>query len=1149
MTFECQLNKPNLKVKWLKDNKPLTSSDRVQPSVDAENSQIHLLTIKALDKKDAGSYACVIDQPVAKKCSATLNVQTIKVQLLEPLQNVTITENENLILKFTLSHELKQIPVQWKFNEQLITADHERIQIEQDGKTYFLSIKQVQLKEKGSYSAEIPLHQIQTASRVDVQPEETPVAQPAQLDVEPKSTDEVDFLQGLPKELEINENEPLHLQARLTRPAKDVVWLRNGKPIPTSVQTGSEPDGLVTLDIPRAQLGDDGGQYTLRLPNGKESSIEVTITAKKPGKEKNQLLEPLKIILDEKEEQLKLNVKVILRCRTSQPVKDVQWFKGSRKLTSRRAQIVSSENSTQHDLVFSKLEFDDLGRYEIQLDTDLQSSIDLNIEQQLTPIECQGEPIEGGTIVFTCQSTLPAKQVQWSPIADRKRYDQTEDLKLKIKNLNVEQDTQLFTIEVDGLKQTYRLTVQPLPWKFSGTIEVNPKLPKEDENVTCTVTLNKPVKDNQSVQWYLNDQPIPSDQRYQMSFDGPRAILTIKKIRPEDAGLLECRLSASPEEKLSTDLKVKEKPLTILQPLTANKDKPMEGDDLLLSCQFSRKPKTIELFKDGKPVDLERELNELNATFTIRLPKCQSSDKGKYTVIADGVETSYTLRLAPNPIKFVKPLKWDKESPYEGETVQATFTLSRLPDKPIQWFKGKLALPATSTAKYQYSQVDCTFTLTIPSIELADAETYSVKLPDDTQSSARLKVLETPVKVLVPLTVEPLEPVIGTQFTLSITLSRDVKSAFKWLKAGKDLTSKRDARITFESTPDLERQGQRYTLTIRDGKADDEGTYRFEVEPNNISESTLVKLIEPKIVIVQCDEIVSGKLGSPVTLSCEVNLPQGQVTWYHEGIKLATSDSTPSRSSGVVIKNSEVTRTLTISVLKKEQLGSYSVKTKDDKREIQVKLSSDDDQLKVLEHPGKVFDLDQGEALLLSIVTNRKCSIEFLKNNQRLKTSEKFESDKSRYTVSYRLDQAELNDAGIYQSRVVDTPHEYQTEVLVHDPYQRQKSDVLDSELPLLFIKKLEDQKVQEGEEVRLECQFNRAPNSTPTWTRNGVEVSSGENLLITLEDTRLQLLIPRATTHDHAEYTLTVENLRGHAFVDVVSRVSLLSPPETVRF
>ena len=132
----------------------------------------------------------------------------------------------------------------------------------------------------------------------------------------------------------------------------------------------------------------------------------------------------------------------------------------------------------------------------------------------------------------------------------------------------------------------------------------------------------------------------------------------------------------------------KEKPLTILKQLTCDKSKPMEGDDVTLICRFSRKPKIIEVYKDGKPIDIDQNLNDLDATFTINLSKTKPNDKGKYTVIGDGVETSYTLRLTPNPIQFVKQLKWNKESPYEEETVQATLTLNRIPDKPLQWFKG-----------------------------------------------------------------------------------------------------------------------------------------------------------------------------------------------------------------------------------------------------------------------------------------------------------------------------------------------------------------------------------------------------------------------------------------------------------------------------
>ena len=411
-----------------------------------------------------------------------------------------------------------------------------------------------------------------------------------------------------------------------------------------------------------------------------------------------------------------------------------------------------------------------------------------------------------------------------------------------------------------------------------------------------------------------------------------------------------------------------------------------------------------------------------------------------------------------------------------------------------------------------------------------------VKLPDDTQSSARLKVVEKPVKILVPLTLTPAEPLLGGEFVLSITLDRDVKPDARWMKSGKDLATKRDSRISFQEEIDADSQGVRYSMTIRDAKPEDEGTYRFEVQPNNISESKIVNLIEPKILIVQCDEKVTGKLGDSVTLTCELNLPQGQVTWYHDGIKVASSDSQPMKSSGFSIQNVDAKRSLTILALKKDDFGAYSVKSKDDKRAIELVPSNDDDQLKVLEHPPKVLDLDQGDQLILSIVTNRKCRIEFSKDNQVLKTTDTFDKDKNRYTVTLDMGQVTLNDGGIYQSKIVGTQFEYRTEILVHDPYQRQKTDVLEAEMPLLFIKKLEDQKVTEGVEVLLECQLNRAPKSPPVWYQDGKEITSNENRMITQDDTRLQLRIPRVSTNDQAEYTLLVETLRGHAFVDLVS-------------
>ena len=55
------------------------------------------------------------------------------------------------------------------------------------------------------------------------------------------------------------------------------------------------------------------------------------------------------------------------------------------------------------------------------------------------------------------------------------------------------------TERIENAELTFHLKPKKLPTlkplKFEGIIELNPKSPKEDDNVTCTVTLNKPLKD------------------------------------------------------------------------------------------------------------------------------------------------------------------------------------------------------------------------------------------------------------------------------------------------------------------------------------------------------------------------------------------------------------------------------------------------------------------------------------------------------------------------------------------------------------------------------------------------------------------------------------------------------------------------------
>ena len=54
--LECELNKPNIPVKWLKDGVELVPSDRIKLITDG---CIHRLVIENATLEDSGTYTCI----------------------------------------------------------------------------------------------------------------------------------------------------------------------------------------------------------------------------------------------------------------------------------------------------------------------------------------------------------------------------------------------------------------------------------------------------------------------------------------------------------------------------------------------------------------------------------------------------------------------------------------------------------------------------------------------------------------------------------------------------------------------------------------------------------------------------------------------------------------------------------------------------------------------------------------------------------------------------------------------------------------------------------------------------------------------------------------------------------------------------------
>ena len=68
-TFQCEVNKSNLKVKWLKNGEELKASKRIDfSSIDKK----HILTIRNAEPTDQSEYTIIVEEGVESKAKLTV---------------------------------------------------------------------------------------------------------------------------------------------------------------------------------------------------------------------------------------------------------------------------------------------------------------------------------------------------------------------------------------------------------------------------------------------------------------------------------------------------------------------------------------------------------------------------------------------------------------------------------------------------------------------------------------------------------------------------------------------------------------------------------------------------------------------------------------------------------------------------------------------------------------------------------------------------------------------------------------------------------------------------------------------------------------------------------------------------------------------
>lgn len=245
------LGNPVPEVMWLHNNKPLEPSDKVKLTYDGENIQ---LTITGVNSEvDSGDYKCVAMNPIGKAShGAKVNVDVETVTFVKKLGKLySVGETCAITLQCETSHT---VSTRWFHDDKELSGMDHRELVE-DGHIHKLVIKKAMISDIGSYRCIVRGQKTQTV-----------------LDVKPRKPEFIRKLQ----DIEIKENQPVHLEVEISTETANVTWLKNGKPITADDKIVVEKKGVIRKLLIRSVSIHDEGEYSCRLPD-EECTAEVTV--------------------------------------------------------------------------------------------------------------------------------------------------------------------------------------------------------------------------------------------------------------------------------------------------------------------------------------------------------------------------------------------------------------------------------------------------------------------------------------------------------------------------------------------------------------------------------------------------------------------------------------------------------------------------------------------------------------------------------------------------------------------------------------------------------------------------------------------------------------------------------------------------------
>ncbi|XP_004688211.1 PREDICTED: hemicentin-1 [Condylura cristata] len=1103
--LECKAEgNPLPAITWYKDNRPLSGSTTVTflnrgQIVDIERAQI----------TDAGIYKCV----AINSAGATELFYSLQVHVAPSISgsNNMMTVVVNNMVR--LECEARGIPapsLTWLKDGSPVSSFTNGIQVLSGGR--ILALTSAQISDTGRYTCVAVNAAGEKHRDIDLR-----------VYVPPNIMGEEQNVSVL-----ISQAVELLCQSDAI-PPPTLTWLKDGRPMLKKPGLHISENGSV-LKIEDAQV-QDTGRYTCEATNiaGKtEKNYNVNIWVRPTIS--NSGNHPTEIIVTR-------GKSVSLECEVQGiPQPTVTWMKDGRPLTKGRGMEILDEGRI---LQLKNVHVSDTGRYvcvaaNVAGMTDRK--YDLSVHTIPSIIGSHGTPenisvVEKNSVSLTCEASgIPLPTITW--LKDGWPVSLSSSVRILSggRTLRLTQtrreDAGRYTCVVRNAageeRKSFGLSVL-VPPRIMGenTLEDVKVKEKQSVTLTCEVT-GDPIP---KITWHKDGQLLQEDGAHHVMSGG--RFLQITNAQVSHTGRYSCLASNTAGDKSkSFSLNV------LVSPTIAGVDSDGSPEDVTvilnnptsLVCEaYSYPPATITWFKDGAPLESNRNIRILPGGRTLQILNAQEDNAGRYSCVATNeageMIKHYEVKVYIPPIINKGDLFGSGLSPKEVKIkVNNTLTLEceayAIPSASLSWYKDGQPLKSDDHVNIAANG----HILQIKEAQISDTGRYTCVA----SNIAGEDELDFDVNIQVPPSFQKLwemgnmldtgrngeakDVIINNPISLYCETNAAPPPTLTWYKDGHPLTSSDRVLIL---------PGGR-VLQIPRAKVEDAGRYTC-VAVNEAGEDSLqydVRVLLPPVIKEANSDLpeeVNALVSRSVTMEClSSGSPTPRNSWQKDGQPLLEDEYHKFLSNGRILQilNTQITDTGRYVCVAENTAGSAKKYF----------------NLNVHVPPSVIGPNPENLTVVVNNFISLTCEVSgfpppdlnWLKNGQPIKPNTHALIVPGGRTL--QIIRAKVSDGGEYTCIATNQAGESKKKVSLTVYVPPSIKDHGSESLSVVSVR--------EGTSVSLECESNAVPPPVISWYKNGRMITESTHLEILADGQMLH--IKKAEVSDTGQYVCRAINVAG---------------------